>query len=206
MGGKDMAGRGQSRDGRSASEGSGGADPGRRGRSGSRARPRERSVRLDVLRQALARALAPAVALARTQLPRLRPDFPRPGRTGWRRWVPSWRQWLGACLYAFLGVVGFVTIAYAVTDIPDDLNSFAKQQDNVYYWADGSTMARTGWVSRQEMPLDKVPPKVRGAVLAAENASFYSDPGVSPSGVLRAVRAGLTGARPRAGPPSRSST
>ncbi|MFF7613947.1 transglycosylase domain-containing protein [Streptomyces lavendulae] len=96
-------------------------------------------------------------------------------------------------------MVGFVAIAYATTDIPDDLNSFAKQQDNIYYWADGSTMARTGWVSRQEMPLDKVPPKVQGAVLAAENASFYSDPGVSPSGVLRAVRAAVTGGETQGG-------
>ncbi|MCX4803944.1 transglycosylase domain-containing protein [Streptomyces sp. NBC_01214] len=137
--------------------------------------------------------------MARTQLRRLRPDFPRPGRTGWRRWSPSWRQWLGACVYAFLGMVSFVTIAYATTDIPDDLNSFATQQDNVYYWADGSTMARTGWVSRQEMPLDKVPAKVQGAVLAAENASFYSDPGVSPFGVLRAVGAALTGGETQGG-------
>ncbi|MCX5380816.1 transglycosylase domain-containing protein [Streptomyces sp. NBC_00091] len=96
-------------------------------------------------------------------------------------------------------MTGFVVIAYAVTDIPDDLNSFATQQDNVYYWADGSTMARTGWVSRQEMPLDRVPPKVQGAVLAAENASFYSDPGVSPSGVLRAVRAAATGGETQGG-------
>ncbi|WP_260610574.1 transglycosylase domain-containing protein [Streptomyces sp. WAC06614] len=96
-------------------------------------------------------------------------------------------------------MTGFVTLAYAVTDIPDDLNSFATQQDNVYYWADGSTMARTGWVSRSEMPLDKVPPKVRGAVLAAENASFYSDPGVSPSGVLRAVKAAVTGGETQGG-------
>ncbi|MBW5483295.1 penicillin-binding protein [Streptomyces bambusae] len=130
---------------------------------------------------------------------RLRPAYPRPGRSDWRRWIPSWRQWLGACLYAFIGMTGFVTIAYAVTDIPDDLNSFARQQDNVYYWADGSTMARTGWVSRQEMPLDKVPPKVQGAVLAAENASFYSDPGVSPSGFLRAVKAALTGGETQGG-------
>ncbi|MFB0629616.1 transglycosylase domain-containing protein [Streptomyces sp. AB3(2024)] len=98
-----------------------------------------------------------------------------------------------------MGMVGFVACAYATTDIPDDLNSFAKQQDNIYYWADGSTMARTGWVSRQEMPLDKVPPKVQGAVLAAENASFYSDPGVSPSGVLRAVRAAVTGGETQGG-------
>ncbi|MEU9033035.1 transglycosylase domain-containing protein [Streptomyces sp. NPDC048383] len=132
-------------------------------------------------------------------LRRLRPAYPRPGRSGWRRWVPSWRQWLGACLYALTGLTCFVAFAYAVTDIPDDLNSFATQQDNVYYWSDGSTMARTGWVSRQEMPLDKVPPKVRGAVLAAENANFYSDPGVSPSGVLRAVRAAVTGGETQGG-------
>ncbi|MFJ3921863.1 transglycosylase domain-containing protein [Streptomyces sp. NPDC090022] len=144
-------------------------------------------------------SLAPALAAARTRLRRLRPAYPRPGRAGWRRWVPSARQWLGACLYAFLAVTGFVGIAYAVTDIPDDLNSFARQQDNVYYWADGSTMARTGWVSRQEMPLEKVPPKVRGAVLAAENASFYSDPGVSPTGVLRAVKAAATGGETQGG-------
>jgi membrane peptidoglycan carboxypeptidase len=99
----------------------------------------------------------------------------------------------------FLGMTAFVGFAYATTDIPDDLNSFATQQDNIYYWADGSTMARTGWVSRQEMPLDKVPPKVQGAVLAAENASFYSDPGVSPSGVLRALRAAATGGETQGG-------
>ncbi|MFD8143082.1 transglycosylase domain-containing protein [Streptomyces sp. NPDC059708] len=143
--------------------------------------------------------LAPAAARVRPLLRRLRPAYPRPGRSGWRRWIPSWRQWLGACLYLFTGLVAFVGIAYATTDIPDDLNSFATQQDNVYYWADGSTMARTGWVSRQEMPLDKVPPKVQGAVLAAENASFYTDPGVSPSGVMRAVRAALTGGETQGG-------
>ncbi|MEI5100986.1 transglycosylase domain-containing protein [Streptomyces sp. PmtG] len=113
--------------------------------------------------------------------------------------MPSWRQWLCAGLYVVFGLTGFVAIAYATTDIPDDLNSFATQQDNVYYWSDGTVMARTGWVIRQEIPLDKVPPKVQGAVLAAENASFYSDAGVSPSGVLRAVRAAVTGGETQGG-------
>ncbi|GHE60067.1 penicillin-binding protein [Streptomyces longispororuber] len=140
-----------------------------------------------------------ALAVARRHLRRLRPAYPRPGRSGWRRWVPSWRQWLGAFLYLCFGLTGFVAIAYATTDIPDDLNSFATQQDNVYYWADGSVMARTGWVIRQEIPLDKVPPKVQGAVLAAENASFYSDSGVSPTGVLRALRAAVGGGETQGG-------
>ncbi|WP_372497425.1 transglycosylase domain-containing protein [Streptomyces muensis] len=119
--------------------------------------------------------------------PRLRPRYPRPGRTGWRRWVPSWRQWLGAVL-TFLGLTtAALTAAYAATDIPENLNSYATQQDNVYFWSDGTPMARTGWVRRQDMPLKDIPEDVRWAVLAAENASFYSDPGISLSGVTRAV-------------------
>ncbi|WP_200309185.1 transglycosylase domain-containing protein [Streptomyces adelaidensis] len=127
--------------------------------------------------------LAPFVPFAR----RLRPEYPRPGRAGWRRWVPSWRQSLGAAGMA-VGVSGMLlTAAYAATDIPEDLNTFATQQDNVYFWSDGTPMARTGWVRRQAMPLKDVPEDVRWAVLAAENASFYSDPGISVSGITRAL-------------------
>ncbi|MFE3940199.1 penicillin-binding protein, partial [Streptomyces goshikiensis] len=159
-------------------------------------------------RAELLRALAPAFAKAGVLGKRLRPAYPRPGRLGWRRWIPSGRQWLGACLYLVVGMFGFVGVAYATTDIPDDLNSFATQQDNVFYWADGSKMARTGWVSRQEMPLDKVPKKVQGAVLSAENASFYSDPGVGapPGGgapICAAGRGGSRGGAPH--PPPRLS-
>lgn len=199
MGRQETAAGRQSRSRLAASLGSGKAPSGRRAKPAARRGPRITAGRLGALAPALEPAVRTGLAVARKQLRRMRPEFPRPGRSGWRRWIPSRRQWLGASLAAFLGMLGFVTIAYAVTDIPDDLNSFATQQDNVYYWSDGSTMARTGWVSRQEMPLDKVPPKVQGAVLAAENASFYSDPGVSPSGVLRAVRAAVTGGETQGG-------
>ncbi|MEU6491969.1 transglycosylase domain-containing protein [Streptomyces sp. NPDC046984] len=127
-----------------------------------------------------ARRLAPYVR-------RLRPVYPRPGRTGWRRWMPSWRQWLGAVL-ASVGMSGvFLAVAYAATDIPQNLNTYATQQDNVYFWSDGTPMARTGWVQRQAMPLKDIPEQVRWAVLAAENESFYSDPGISLSGLSRAL-------------------
>ncbi|MEX3100131.1 transglycosylase domain-containing protein [Streptomyces sp. ST1015] len=117
---------------------------------------------------------------------RLRPAYPRPGRAGWRRWMPSWRQWAGAALAGTGASVVFLGIAYAATDIPD-LNSYAKQQDNVFFWASGAPMARTGWVQRQDMPLKDVPEDVRNAVIAAENASFYSDPGISLKGISRAL-------------------
>ncbi|MFE2933580.1 transglycosylase domain-containing protein [Streptomyces sp. NPDC059278] len=122
----------------------------------------------------------------RARRPR-RPDYPRAGRRGWRRWVPSWRLVLGSVLMVTATLVTVVGIAYARTDIPEDLNAFATQQDTVYYWADGTPMARTGWVSRQEMPLSKIPEHVRWAVLAAENADFYSDHGISAQGITRAL-------------------
>ncbi|MCX5206325.1 penicillin-binding protein [Streptomyces sp. NBC_00237] len=160
----------------------------------------------DRATQAVRAALAPGRGKrkrARTRSVRLRlpkrPDYPRPGRRGWRRWVPSWRQVLG-CAAAFVGVLAAtVAVAYARTDIPDDLNTFATQQDNVYYWADGTPMARTGWVSRQEMALEKIPEHVRGAILAAENHSFYSDPGVSLQGVTRAFWQTVSGGETQGG-------
>ncbi|WP_175407750.1 transglycosylase domain-containing protein [Streptomyces sp. TRM64462] len=132
-------------------------------------------------------------------LRRARPRYPRPGRTGYRRWIPSWRQTLGLFGTCTGVLVFLVALAYWTTEIPDEPNAFATQQDNVYYWADGTKMARTGWVSRQEMPLEKVPEDVRWAVLAAENASFYSDPGISPSGILRAVSRMLGGGETQGG-------
>ncbi|MFF3940140.1 transglycosylase domain-containing protein [Streptomyces phaeofaciens] len=131
--------------------------------------------------------LAPYVARLAPYARKLRPLYPRPGRTGWRRWIPSWRQSLGG-FFASIGLTSmFLVVAYAATDVPENLNTYATQQDNVYFWADGTPMARTGWVQRQAMPLKDIPEDVRWAVLAAENASFYSDPGISFKGISRAL-------------------
>ncbi|MFH8409396.1 transglycosylase domain-containing protein [Streptomyces sp. NPDC018019] len=124
---------------------------------------------------------------------RFRPAYPRPGRTGFRRWIPSWRQSLGLTGSCVGVLAGLLAIMYARTGIPADLNAFATQQDNVYYWADGTEMARTGDINRQDMPLDSVPEKVRWAALAAENETFYSDSGISPSGIVRAATKMVTG-------------
>ncbi|MEU8467503.1 transglycosylase domain-containing protein [Streptomyces sp. NPDC029006] len=172
--------------GRSSGRSSGGRSTGGRsaGLPSGLSAARERAV------AALTPLLAPLAPYARRLAPyarRLKPVYPRPGRTGWRRWIPSWRQSLGAVLTSF-GLLGaFLVTAYAMTDIPSNINSYATQQDNVYFWSDGTPMARTGWVQRQAMPLRDIPPDVRWAVLAAENESFYSDPGISAKGITRAL-------------------
>ncbi len=130
---------------------------------------------------------------------RLRPRYPRPGRRGWRRWLPSPRQTLLGFVWGLLAVTALIWWGYETTDIPTDLNAYATQQDNVYYWADGTEMARVGPVDRQAMPLDRIPAGVQSAVLAAENASFYSDPGVSPRGMGRAVMDMATGGERQGG-------
>ena len=117
----------------------------------------------------------------------LRVAYPRPGRTGVRRWLPSFRQWLALAGLGTLLLVATIGIAYAVTPIPSDLNAFATQQDNVYYWSDGTEMARTGQVDRQVVPLSQIPESVQWATLAAENETFYTDHGVSPRGIARAL-------------------
>lgn len=155
-------------------------------RAGGRA-GRRRAVRSSSARIRLGAQLAALVARLAPFTRRIKPRYPRPGRTGWRRWAPSWRQWLGVASTA-VGLTGlFLGIAYATTDIPTDLNTYATQQDNVYFWSDGTPMARTGWVQRQAMPLKEIPEDVRWAVLAAENESFYEDPGVSFKGLTRAL-------------------
>jgi len=113
-------------------------------------------------------------------------DQPRRGRKGLRRRLPSWRQLLGGFLLSVGSLCGLFAYGYAQVSIPDE-NAAARQEANVYYWADGSQMTAVGAVNRQIVPLSQIPVPMRNAVVAAENASFYSDPGVSFTGELRAV-------------------
>ncbi|MFD9906793.1 transglycosylase domain-containing protein [Streptomyces sp. NPDC059063] len=113
-------------------------------------------------------------------------DYPRRGKRGVRRWLPSWRQWLSAFGLVFGAIGGLFAWVYASVDIPDE-NAAASLEANVYYWSDGTQMVSTGEVNRQSVDLDDVPEPVRDAVIAAENASFYSDSGVSPKGLVRAA-------------------
>ncbi|WP_260635840.1 transglycosylase domain-containing protein [Streptomyces angustmyceticus] len=113
-------------------------------------------------------------------------DYPRQGRSGLRRWLPSWRQWLSAVGLCLGGLAGLFAVVYAKIDVPDE-NELAGQEGTVYYWADGSQMVSVGAVNRQNVSLDKVPDSVENSVIAAENATFYSDAGVSLQGIGRAL-------------------
>ncbi|MEV5487470.1 transglycosylase domain-containing protein [Streptomyces bobili] len=114
-------------------------------------------------------------------------DYPRAGKYGWQRWVPSWKLVTGLFV-AFMGsLVAVAGVGYAVVDIPK-VDETAEAQNNVYYWADGSQMVATGGeTNRQIIGLSQIPEAMRWAVISQENKTFYDDSGIDPKGIARAV-------------------
>ena len=70
----------------------------------------------------------------------------------------------------------------------------------VVYYSDGTTeMARLGDENRTNVTLDQISEPARNAVLAAENRSFYTDPGISFTGIVRAAWNNVTGGSTQGG-------
>ncbi|CAL9489784.1 transglycosylase domain-containing protein [Streptomyces sp. enrichment culture] len=115
-------------------------------------------------------------------------DYPRHDKDGWRRWMPSWKFVSGLCLAFFGSLVAVAGIGYAMVSVPSEENAMALSENNVYYWADGSQMVATGsGQNRQNVTLDRIPEAMRWAVISAENKSFYTDSGIDPMGIARAL-------------------
>ncbi|MDL4777448.1 transglycosylase domain-containing protein [Actinomadura xylanilytica] len=99
-------------------------------------------------------------------------------------------------LFTLLGFIGFCVaafgVAYLFTPVPSPQEEAVAQGPSFYY-ADGKTLiAKTG-VNRDAVRLDQIPDGVRNGVIAAENRSFYGDPGVSFTGTARAFWSTATG-------------
>src|SRR5699024_11877703 len=83
-------------------------------------------------------------------------------------------------------------VYYWQADIPSP-GSVSAPQTATILADDGSTVLTEMGANRKDVDLDQVPPHVRNAVLAAEDRNFYSNPGFSVSGFLRAGLGHLTG-------------
>jgi membrane peptidoglycan carboxypeptidase len=89
--------------------------------------------------------------------------------------------------FALLGVV------YAATRVPLP-GEVRNKQSSIIYFADGrNEMARVGAQNRTDIRLSSVPKYVQQAVLAAENRDYYSESGISPRGIARALWANIRG-------------
>ncbi|MCF1509460.1 transglycosylase domain-containing protein [Streptomyces glomeratus] len=114
-------------------------------------------------------------------------DYPRAGKSGFGRWVPSWKLVTGLFI-GFIGtMVAVAGVGYAMVTIPDVAKT-AKAQNNVFYWSDGSQMVATGGeVNRQIINYAQIPKNMRYAVISQENKTFETDSGVDPKGIARAL-------------------
>ncbi|MER5727877.1 transglycosylase domain-containing protein [Streptomyces sp. NPDC002138] len=112
-------------------------------------------------------------------------------RTGIRRFF-TWKKILGAFFgMILLGMAAAVGL-YFYVDAPKP-NEEATLQSNVYQWADGSVMTRTGKYNREILPFDKVPEDVRTTFIAIENKNFYKDQGIDYKGLVRGFISTVTG-------------
>jgi membrane peptidoglycan carboxypeptidase len=113
-------------------------------------------------------------------------DYPRWGKRGWRRWMPSWKLTSGLVIGFFGCLVGAAGLAYAMVSVPD-VNKEVQTQNNVFYWDNGTRMVSTGHVNRQNVSIGEIPKAMQNAVVSAENKTFWTDHGVDPEGIARAV-------------------
>jgi len=119
-------------------------------------------------------------------------DYPRAGRSGLRRWLPSGKQLGVVVASSFVALVALMGVGYAMVDVPEP-NDLVTAQTTVIRYRDGAEIGRIGALNRQSVPLAELPQHVQHAVLAAENRSFFSDPGISPTGIARAFWNNLRG-------------
>ncbi|WP_083751145.1 transglycosylase domain-containing protein [Kribbella sp. ALI-6-A] len=90
----------------------------------------------------------------------------------------------------FLGVIGAAAtffIGYQTTDIPDPNKEFQTNTTTVYYSDNTTVLGAFYDQNRKSVPLSQIPKTVQDAVIAAEDRTFWTNPGVSPSGMARAA-------------------
>lgn len=126
-------------------------------------------------------------------------DFPRAGRRGLRRWLPSKKLLFGGTFLGAVLVVGGFAAAVALTPIPEP-NDVARAETTIVYWNDGKTeLGRLGEANRISIPLSAMPADLQHAVLAAEDRDFYNHGGFDPGAIARAAWNDVNGGNTQGG-------
>ncbi len=109
-------------------------------------------------------------------------------RPTWKRRLVKVLKWgtVTGLVLALLGVAGFVYL-YKTTDIPEPDASLLTNASFVYY-DDGETeLGRYATQFRDSLALGEMPQNIQDAVVAAEDRTFWTNSGIDPKGILRAV-------------------
>jgi membrane peptidoglycan carboxypeptidase len=111
-----------------------------------------------------------------------------PARKAKRHWALRALGWfLGLFFLGIIGGVATFFIVYQTTEIPDINKAFTTNTTTVYY-SDGKTPLGSFYdQNRHSVPLAQIPKRVQDAVIAAEDRTFWTNPGISPAGMARAA-------------------
>ncbi|AFZ58444.1 penicillin-binding protein [Anabaena cylindrica FACHB-243] len=85
---------------------------------------------------------------------------------------------------------GLVGLATSFRNLPDvrQLRNFSPSETTYIYDIKGKLLTRFhGEANREVVPLDRISPNLKRAVLASEDSHFYTHHGINPTGVGRAV-------------------
>ncbi len=105
--------------------------------------------------------------------------------------IALWALGIGAAGALALGMVLATSLAVAYPNLPDisDLSDYRPKLPMRIFSAEGTLIGEFGEERRKLTPIDQIPAVMKNAVLAIEDARFYSHGGVDYLGV---IRAGLT--------------
>jgi membrane peptidoglycan carboxypeptidase len=107
----------------------------------------------------------------------------------WRHW--SWKKALavtgGAFVFFILALFGAYEYMASSAVIPAAATSATVQNTTVYY-SDGTTVLGTiGQTNRQDLAYNQIPMMLQNAVVSAEDKNFWTEGGISPTGIVRAA-------------------
>ncbi|GLY26901.1 transglycosylase domain-containing protein [Kineosporia sp. NBRC 101731] len=126
-------------------------------------------------------------------------NYPRWGKRGVKRWLPSWKLVTGTFAFFTLLLVGVVFYFYNSVDIPPEDPTTLAQTTTVYYANGKDEIGRLSVTNRESVSLKEVPESLIHAVLAAEDHSFYENSGVNYTSIVRAAIATVTGGNQQGG-------
>ncbi len=91
--------------------------------------------------------------------------------------------------FFFIAIVGFIVIIHYSVGLPDyqQLAVYRPLVTSRLYANDGSLMAEYANEKRVFVSVDKIPPRLKAAFLAAEDKNFYTHGGIDLMGLARAV-------------------
>ena len=138
------------------------------------------------------RAAGPAVKKPATKAAG-KPGAKPTKKTGRQRFVTflKWSTLFGVIM-AILGATA-VVVLYKAIDVPNPNEDFETETTFVYY-ADGKTqLGKFAEQNRNSIPFEEIPEHMRAAVVAAEDRSFWTNPGIDLKGIVRAALSNARG-------------